>query len=176
MDRQPGWLNKSEMAASLGISVQAFDKWKVGPVGRKGRETFYDVRSVLDNRLAVVTRKTESDGDHPEGIDPLAEQKLIQERLRLTAAQAYAQEQKNQVNDKQLTPADFAIFALSKLAAQIGSILDTVPLKIRRRHPDLAARHIESLQREVATARNTAAELGEQLPELLDEYLSTLDG
>ncbi|EPO7939821.1 DNA-packaging protein, partial [Pseudomonas aeruginosa] len=67
-------------------------------------------------------------------------------------------------------------FALSKLAAQIGSILDTVPLKIRRRHPDLEARHIESLQREVALARNTAAELGEQLPELLDEYLSTLDG
>jgi hypothetical protein len=37
--QQPGWLNKSRMAASLGISVQAFDKWGVQPVERIGRES-----------------------------------------------------------------------------------------------------------------------------------------
>lgn len=92
--RQPHWLNKSRMAASLGISTQAFDKWGVEPVARIGREAFYDVRSVLENRLALAERKHQPEGDFPEGIDPLAEHKLTQERLRLTAAQADAQEKK----------------------------------------------------------------------------------
>jgi|GEM_PF-6223252 len=47
----PAWLNKSNMASSLGISVQAFDKWKVDPVARIGREVFFDVRTVVINRL-----------------------------------------------------------------------------------------------------------------------------
>lgn len=37
-------LNKSDMASSIGISVQAFDKWGVPPVERRGREVFYDVK------------------------------------------------------------------------------------------------------------------------------------
>ncbi len=47
----PEWLNKSNMALSLGISVQAFDKWNVDPVAKIGREVFFDVRSVVANRL-----------------------------------------------------------------------------------------------------------------------------
>ncbi|MGP8720942.1 hypothetical protein ACT028_20865, partial [Pseudomonas aeruginosa] len=31
LQKKRGWLNKSEMAASLGISPQAFDKWGVEP-------------------------------------------------------------------------------------------------------------------------------------------------
>ncbi|MNZ24048.1 Phage DNA packaging protein Nu1 [compost metagenome] len=172
--RQPHWLNKSRMAASLGISTQAFDKWGVEPVARIGRETFYDVRSVLENRLAQAERKHQPEGDFPEGIDPLAEHKLTQERLRLTAAQADAQEKKNLVSDKQLVPTEFAVFALGRLASQISSILDTVPLKLRRKHPDLDVRHVESLQREIALARNSAAELGDLLPGMLDEYVESL--
>lgn len=56
--RQPHWLNKSRMATSLGISTQAFDKWGVEPVARIGREAFYDVRSVLENRLDFAERNT----------------------------------------------------------------------------------------------------------------------
>ncbi|HEJ1943963.1 TPA: terminase small subunit [Pseudomonas aeruginosa] len=172
--RQPHWLNKSRMATSLGISTQAFDKWGVEPVARIGREVFYDVRSVLENRLDFAERKHQPDGDVPEGIDPLAEHKLTQERLRLTSAQADAQEKKNLVADKHLVPTEFAVFALGKVAAQIGSILDTVPLKLRRKHPDLDVRHVEALQREIALARNRASELGDLLPGMLDEYVESL--
>ena len=41
-------LNKSDMASSIGISVQAFDKWGVPLVERRGREVFYDVKTVLE--------------------------------------------------------------------------------------------------------------------------------
>mgnify|MGYP001570224065 CR=1 FL=1 len=174
MEPKPHWLNKNQMAASLGITVQAFDKWKVESVAKIGRENFYDVRTVLNNRLALAEQKS-TGPDQAAGIDPLIEYKLLVERQGLTAAQRIAQEIKNKVSDKQLVPVDFCTFALSKLAAQVGSILDTVALKVKRKHPDIEVRHVEGMQREIALARNIAADLGEKLPEILDEYLATLD-
>ncbi len=110
-----------------------------------------------------------------EGPDPLAEAKLTQERLRLTSAQAEGQELKNEVTKRKSVPASFATFVLSRLAAEIGSILDTLPMTLKRRHPDLEVRHIESVQRELAKARNRAATLDDRLPGLLDEYLDATD-
>lgn len=173
--RQPGWLNKSEMAKSLGISPQAFDKWDVAPIQRAGREAFYRVQDVVQNRLEHAARKQQLAGSELEGIDPLADHKLTQQKLRLTTAQAYAMEQKNQVNDKILVPVPFATFALAKIAAQIGSKLETVGKTVSRRHPEIDPRILESLEREIALARNIAAQFGDFLPEYLDEYLSTLD-
>ena len=110
-----------------------------------------------------------------EGIDPQAEAKLTMERLRLTAAQAEGQELKNEVTRRRSVPTEFATFVLSRLAAEIGSILDTLPLTLKRRHPDLEVRHIESVQRELAKARNRAATLDDRLPGLLNEYLDAAD-
>jgi phage terminase Nu1 subunit (DNA packaging protein) len=69
---------------------------------------------------------------------------------------------------------DFAIFALSRIAAQIATILDTLPLAMRRAHPDLESRHIDALTREIAKARNKAAEVDEILPELVEEYVESI--
>ena len=171
--KQRGWLNKSEMAASLGISVQAFDKWGVQPVERIGREAFFTAEAVLENRLQREAEKQQPEG--LEGIVPLAEAKLTQERLRLTAAQAVGQELKNEVTRRKSVPVEFALFVLSRIAAEIASGLDTLPLTLKRRHPDLEVRHIESVQREIAKVRNRAALLDERLPELLDEYLDSTD-
>ncbi|SDS20890.1 Phage DNA packaging protein, Nu1 subunit of terminase [Halopseudomonas xinjiangensis] len=171
--KQRGWLNKSEMAASLGISVQAFDKWGVEPVERIGREAFYNCRSVVANRLGRAEEKHQPPGD--EDLDPLAEHKLTQEKLRLTAAQADGQELKNEITRRKSVPTEFATFVLSRLAAEIGSLLDTLPLTLKRRHPDLETRHIDSVQRELAKARNRAATLDDRLPGLLNEYLDTAD-
>jgi len=169
--KQRGWLNKSEMAASLGISVQAFDKWGVEPVERIGREAFYDCRAVLDNRLARAEEKHQPISDE----DADTAKRLEQERLRLTAAQAEGQELKNDITKRKSVPTEFATFVLSRLAAEIGSLLDTLPLTLKRRHPDLEVRHIESVQRELAKARNRAATLDDRLPGLLNEYLDTAD-
>lgn len=171
--KQRGWLNKSEMAASLGISVQAFDKWGVEPAARIGREAFYDCRAVIDNRLSRADAKRQPDED--EGLDQQLDAKLQQERLRLTAAQAEGQELKNEVTKRKSVPVEFAMFVLSRIAAEIASGLDTLPLTLKRRHPDLEVRHIESVQRELAKVRNRAATLDDRLPEMLDEYLDASD-
>lgn len=125
--------------------------------------------------LASGQVKRPEASDPPDDIDPLAEMKLLQERLRLTAAQAEGQELKNDITRRQSVPTEFATFVMSKLAAEVASILDTLPLTLKRRHPDLEVRHIESVQRELAKARNRAAELDERLPGLLNEYLDTAD-
>lgn len=173
--RQPGWLNKSEMAKSLGISPQAFDKWGVEPVAKIGREAFFRVQDVVQNRIEHAARKQQPEGADGEAVDPLADHKLTLERIRLTAAQADAQEKKNRVAEKELVPVAFATFALARIAAQIGSKLETVCKTVSRRHPELDARILESFEREIAMARNIAAQFGDDLPGILDEYLSTLD-
>lgn len=108
-------------------------------------------------------------------LDPSAEEKLLQQKLRLTAAQADGQELKNDISRRRSVPVDFAMFVLSGLAAEVASILDTLPLTMRRRHPELEPRHQETLERELAKARNRAAGLDERLPGLLDEYLASPD-
>lgn len=65
--KQPGWLNKSEMAKSLGISPQAFEKWGVEPVARIGREAFYRVQDVVQNRVDHAARKQQLEGSELEG-------------------------------------------------------------------------------------------------------------
>lgn len=168
----PGWLNKTDMAKSLGISTQAFDKWGVEPVAKIGRSVYFDCASVVENRLAHHTEKHQpkpTDGD--EEIDPFIEYKLAVERKRLTAAQAEGQEQKNAIAARQSVPAEFAIFALSRMGAEIATILDTLGSTMKRKHPDLEVRHLETLARELSKARNLAAGLDERLPGFLDEYI-----
>ncbi|KJK17154.1 terminase small subunit [Pseudomonas sp. 2(2015)] len=169
--RQPYWLNKTRMAASLGISVQAFDNWGVTPVAKIGRENFYDTRVVLDNRLQHQSGKHQPGADE---IDPLIEYKIACERLRLTKGQADAQESKNKVSDKELVPVGFMVFALASLSAQLASTLNTVHKNVKRKHPDINVRHLEAVESEIAVTRNEAVALADRIPELLNEYINSL--
>lgn len=170
--REPYWLNKTRMAASLGISVQAFDKWGVQPVAKIGKENFYDTRVVLDNRLQHQTGKQQPGADE---VDPLIGYKIDLERLRLTKGQADAQESKNKVADKELVPVGFMVFALASLSAQLASTLNTVHKNVKRKHPDINVRHLEAVETEIAVTRNAAAGLADRIPELLNEYIASLD-
>lgn len=157
-------LNKRDMAASLGISVQAFDKWGVTPTERRGREVLYDVRTVLENRLEHQSQKQPAAEDDPAvNIDF--------ERWRLTKAQADAQELKNAKDMAEVVETAFCVFVLSRVAAEIAGILDGIPLSMQRRFPELENRHIEFLKRDVIKAMNKAAATGELVPELLNEYI-----
>jgi phage terminase Nu1 subunit (DNA packaging protein) len=170
--RKPEWLNKSRMADSLGITTQAFDKWGVVAVAKIGRESFYDVRSVIDNRLKHQGGKQQPGS---EEVDPLIGYKIDCERLRLTREQADAQARKNKVGDKELVPVGFMIFALSSLSAQLASTLNTIPKSVKRKHPDIAVRHLDAVETEIAVTRNAAVGLADRIPELLDEYIASLD-
>jgi phage terminase Nu1 subunit (DNA packaging protein) len=173
---EPYWLNKSQMAASLGISVQAFDKWGIKPVAKIGRSVYFDCRSVLDSKLAEVEAKQQlSQPDDGIDFDPLLDHKREQEEYLLTKERRIGQQQKNELAARKVVPSEFAIFTLSKVAAEIAAILDTLPLTMKRKHPDLETRHLDTLMRELARARNQASGLDNMLPELLDDYCDSFD-
>ncbi len=168
----PLLMKKRDAATALGISTQAFSKWGVKPVIRSGREVYFSVRNIVDNRVenALKRATNETSGDMAD----LGRKKYLEE-YRLAKARRVGQELKNELASGEVIPTEFATFALSKIAAQVASILDTLPLTIRRAHPDLEPRHIESITREVAKARNKAAGLDEILPELVEDYVSLVN-
>ena len=145
--------------------------------GAKGRGAY----SLDDCRLAYIRYMRGQVGgqvDTPEPggdeIDPLLEHKREQEEYLLTRERRIGQQQKNEIAARKVVPSEFAIFSLSKLAAEIAAILDTLPLTMKRKHPDLEARHLDTLSRELAKARNQAAGLHDTVSDHLDEYHDTL--
>ncbi|KNC91287.1 terminase small subunit [Trabulsiella odontotermitis] len=163
-------LNKSDMASSLGISVQAFDKWGVLPVQRKGREVLYDVKSVLENRLAHQERKQQPDDENTDH-----DKQLLMARIALTEEQAIGQKLKNDRDSRRVVDTEFCSFALSRIAGEIASVLDALPLSIQRRFPGTEDRQLAFIKSEISRTMNLAAGVGQKLPGILDEYLRISD-
>lgn len=164
-------LNKSDMAASLGVSVQAFDKYGITPVERRGREVFYDVKSVVEYRVARELQKAR-EGQSGDGENDY-EKKLLIARWKLTEEQAVSQKLKNQVTEGEMVDSGFCTFALSRLAMDLSSILDSIPLSMQRKFPDITPQQIEELKVLIAKGANQCARAGEKIPELMDEYIRT---
>lgn len=162
--------NKSDMAASIGISVQAFDKWGVEPVERRGREVFYDVRVVLEHDR----KKRPKQPPCEESSDDL-NKRLLLARVLLTEEQAVSQRLKNRKEEQLVIDADFCTFALSRLANDIASILDGIPLAMQRHFSDMNNAQIEYLKLQIAKAMNLSARACEKIPEMLDEYIDSTD-
>jgi len=167
--KEPHWLNRTQMAKSLGISAGAFDRWDVQPVARIGREKYFDVRAVLDNRLRHQAESLQPDhGEQEEGS-------MEFERLRLTRAQAEGQEIKNEMAKGKAAPVEIITLVLSRIAGEASGELDSLPLNIKRRHPELPNQVVESIKRHSVKAQNAIARTGESLDQTLNDYLTELD-
>ena len=163
-------LNKGDMASSIGISVQAFDKWGVPPVERRGREVFFDVKTVLEIDRQRQRQNQQTTGDNDE-----LETKLLQASVDLTEEQATAQRLKNQIAERRVIDTGFCIFALSRLAGELASVLDSIPLSMQRRFPDFNDRQLMYLKELVAKGANKCVESAEKMPEFADEYYRSTD-
>lgn len=164
-------LNKTDLCKSLGISTTAFDKWGVPVTKKHGRQSLYSVADVVANRVGHAERKVaainpDDDPDKPN---------IDYERYRLTKAQADGQELKNEKERKEVVETAFATFVLGRTAAQMASILDQIPLRIKRKFPDLPPARIDAIKAEIIKAQNIAAEVGGQLEDWLNEYLASAD-
>ncbi|WP_196518009.1 MULTISPECIES: terminase small subunit [unclassified Halomonas] len=117
-----------------------------------GRSVYFDCRSVLDLKLAELEAKQQSSqpGDDDMGFDSLLEHKREHEAYLLTKELRIVQQQKNELAARKVVPSEFAIFTLSKIAAEIAAILETLPLTMKRKHPDLETHHLDTLMRELA--------------------------
>lgn len=164
---EPYLLNKKNMARALGISVQAFDKYGIKPLKKVGRENFYLVSDVVEYKLNTATSTALS----KEGLDKLKIE-TAEENKRLKKEQADNLALKNELLRANSVPAELASFVLSKVAAQIVSILEQIPGKIKRKLPELKSSDIDLVKKEIATCRNIASKCDQYVDDFIDEFIT----
>lgn len=165
-EKQPGWLNKRELCLSLKISPSAFDKWGVPSITKIGREVFFSFADVLENRLKNE-RKNQAENtnlDEQSEADKLKLDKLREEVKQL--------ELRNAVLEGKTLPADGVTIVLTKILSQSGDILDSLPLTIKRKFPDLDPRIIDSISEVTIKHQNEVARLGDLIEEIIDSVQS----
>nr|HAJ7449313.1 tail fiber protein [Escherichia coli] len=171
-------VNKKQLADIFGASIRTIQNWQEQgmPVlrgGGKGNEVLYDSAAVIkwyaerdaeiENeklRREVEELRQASEADLQPGT-------IEYERHRLTRAQADAQELKNARDSAEVVETAFCTFVLSRIAGEIASILDGLPLSVQRRFPELENRHVDFLKRDIIKAMNKAAALDELISELV---------
>lgn len=84
------------------------------------------------------------------------------ERARLLKEQADKEEMNNQLRRGELAPVSDMQAAMSQVYAKQVAIFESVPARIKRECPELSARGLDVVRKELAKARNLAAE---QLPD-----------
>lgn len=119
------------------------------------------VKYLQERSLAQVTDYSDSD--------------IRTQKLRLTKAQADAQEHKNEISRQHSVPTDFATYALSRISSEASGVLDSVPLNLKRKHPELTTVQFENIKRAIAKASTAVTCLPDKLPEILDEYIRESD-
>lgn len=177
--KQPHWLNKKDMARSIGISVQAFDKWNIDPVARIGRETFYAVDDVLDFYVErELARLAPQDNQPGSDIEKqlLNEELPLKQRRDLLSLQKLERENhrlglQNAVLEGRSLPAWGVSDVLSKILARAGEVFDGIPLKIKRKLPKTDKRVIEMIKAELVKVQNEVARLDEYTEEIIDKVV-----
>lgn len=169
-----GLVNKSTLVASLEISSQAFDKWGVKPRTKRGRENFYSVGDVVQNRLDNAaknqtkpgTKKTskQSSKDQPD------EEKLKLEKLK---EEVRSLKLKNDVGEAYLMPVEFITQILAEVSGEQVAIFETLPLNIKRQDAELPSHVIEMIQREIAKASAAAATIGDRLDDIIQALITS---
>ncbi|NJQ21356.1 terminase small subunit [Pantoea sp. LS15] len=158
-------LNKKNMAKSCKVCVTAFDKWDVEPVKRVGREAFYDVTNVVSHRVEnELSKIMEQGGD----ID---DAEILKARIRLTNAQADAQELKSARETREVIDTASTTYALSKLAGEVGAIMDSLPLAISRQFPGMEKRYLDSIKKGLSKSMNRASHISGEIPEMAERYM-----
>ncbi|CAI1718262.1 MULTISPECIES: terminase small subunit [Serratia] len=167
---------QAEVAVHLDLTdrqLRNLQKQPGAPVPkRKGDYDLDAWRVYYINYLRAVKSVQEETVDGKEANRDIQLQKA---KIRLTEAQAYAQELKNLKDDQMVVDTAFCSFALSRLANDIAAILDGVPLAMQRRFTDMSEVQLDFLKIQIAKAMNTAVKTSEKIPEMLDEYLSSAD-
>lgn len=170
-------VSKKQLSEIFGVSVRTIQNWQdqgmpVARGGGKGNEVLYDSAAAIEwyserdaaienekLRKEVEELRIASESDLQPGT-------IEYERHRLTRAQADAQELKNAKESAEVVETAFCTFVLSRIAGEIASILDGIPLSVQRRFPELENRHIDFLKKDVIKAMNKAAALDEIIPGL----------
>ena len=124
---------------------------------------------MLDNRLAHAEQKT-----NPEPIDAIPGT-IDYERLRLTREQADQLELKNELARAKVVPIDLFTAVLYQVAAEIAGLLDTLPLQVKRKHPQLETQVIEDIKWQCVKAQNAMARADTVADQVITDHVASLE-
>lgn len=164
---------QSEIAERIDLStrqVQRLLKNGIlpGPRGSAGY-SLDDCTKAYINHLRSQANRSRAESD----IDPERDAYDVDyERALLIQSQRRLNELKEEQIRRESAPVELIAWTLNKVGTQIVSILDAIPLKVKRRIPQLNASQIELIKREVVSAQNIAANIKVNI----DEYHGELEG
>lgn len=176
----PHWLNKKEMAASIGISVQAFGNWKIDPVAKIGRETFYTVDDVLDFYVERELKRFGENDNQPiadieeqlSSGDLSASKRGELLRIRKLELENHRLKLQNEVLEGRSLPSWAVTQVLAKILSRTGEIFDGLPLKVKRKFPRIDKRIVELIKSEIIKSQNEVHRLGEYTEEIIDDVVA----
>ena len=119
------------------------EKAGLKPVNKDGRAIFFESSEALE---AVYAPKNQ-------------DEKLVleDERAKLTIEQRRKVKRDNDIADGKVAPVELITVVLSKATGEIVAVLEALSLSLKRKNPNLTARDLEFLKKEIAKCRNTAA-------------------
>jgi len=82
---------------------------------------------------------------------------LTEERARLARAQTERIEMELAIKRAEIAPVDTLRDSIAPVMAQVGAIMDSIPVKLKREAPHLTASDLEVIKREIAKAMNLVA-------------------
>ena len=180
-------VNKKRLAEIFGVDPRTIERWQMQGLphvsgGGKGVEVTFDSAQVIEwyvqreKEIENEKLRSELDDLRAVGESDLQPGTTEYERYRLTKAQADGQELKNARETDEVIVTGFCMYALSKLAQQISTIMNSLPLTMQRQFPAMTPAMIDGLRRETARACNACAKTADNLPRILGDYLMETTG
>jgi phage terminase Nu1 subunit (DNA packaging protein) len=127
----------------------------------KDKSTMEQIRHAIFNRAIKQTvRKFGNDGADDENARARRlSNELTIERIRLTASQADDSELKVDLKKREVAPLAAMELAIVKVATNAASKLEQIPIRIKRKLPNLTTRELEIISREIVAIQNEVAEI-----------------
>ncbi|MCL7486647.1 MAG: terminase small subunit [Desulfobulbaceae bacterium] len=128
----------------------------------KKRLTEAGIRPIQDSKKPGCAILFESSEALPilYGVTSDADQlDLSQERAVLAQEQTRKLKLENDLKEGHLVPTDLVTETLAKVGKQIISILDSIPLSIKKRVPVLESKDVDFIRKEIAKCRNAIANM-----------------
>lgn len=125
-------------------------KAEVQPVRRNGKAAYYAASDVLWFKPMI------QDSLEPKTAD---DYNFDREKARETKERADNLELKNAQIRRETVPVELMSWTLGKIGSQMSAILESIPVKIKRRMASLGATEVDIIKGEVAKCQNLCAEV-----------------
>ena len=136
--------NRSEIADIFGVAKTTVDTWRkrgcpILEANGKGVPSKYDT---------VEVHKWLAGGNVDEDFSKLLDEEKHRKLKR-----------ENDIEDNLVAPVSVLTVAIEKVATQIIPILDSLPLEMKRRNPNLTGHDIQLVKKTIARTRNIISEI-----------------